>query len=362
MADQKEYKEVDKNMIVETKLKEQDIKFYDVRTAPVDIYGLYDPRGEASFKRLPDEIGMNINEGVKELYLHPAGGRIRFSTDSAYIAIKCEMPYINRYSHMPMTGTTGFDLFIDDEIGSQMFRTFKPDPKIEDGYESVLYPWGSGMRHYTIDFPTYNAVDKLYIGIQEGATLTEGLKYRSDKPIVYYGSSITQGGCSTHPGAAYEAVISRHMNLDHLNFGFSGSGRGEESIARYMASLPMIAFVSDYDHNAPNAEHLANTHRRLYDIIRESHPDIPYIMISLPNFYANTSESIKRRNVIIESYRYAREKGDKNLYFIDGEGFFRGPEYDFCLVDSAHPTDAGFAKMAEGIERVLVRALRYAKI
>ena len=359
MSDRNKFIEVDRNMLIETSINEPDIKFYDVREDPFEIYGLYDPKGQDVFKRLPDEIGQNVNSGVKRLYLHTAGGRVRFSTDSKYVAIKCIMPYITRYSHMAMTATSGFDLFIDSEAGSRFHRPFKPDVNMEGGYESVLKFATREMRYFTINFPSYNPVDTLYIGLQQDAKVGEGKKYRSPLPIYYYGNSITQGACATRPGGAYPSIISRRMNLDFVNLGFSGSGRAEDLIANYMAEQKMLAFVCDYDHNAPDVEYLARTHCRLYKTFRAKNPDVPYIMISRPDYDNNVEESILRRNVIIDTYRYARESGDKNVWYIDGQGIFRGPDVDVCSVDGAHPSDVGFLKIADAVERILVRALRH---
>ncbi len=374
--------EVDKSMIVETGIREPDIRFLDAREEPFEIYGLYNPLTEQVFKRLPDEVGLNVNDGVKRLYLCTAGGRVRFSTDSKYVAIKCIMPYVSKYDHMPLTNYAGFDLYIDGESGdaggfcgaansreipagggmSRYHRPFRPGYGITDGYESVIRFAERKMRYITINFPTYNPVDRLYIGLQAGSALGGGKKYRSRLPVVYYGSSITQGACASHPGNTYESIISRRLNLDFINLGFSGSGRGEEIIANYMASLKMLAFVSDYDHNAPDAAYLASTHCRLYKTIRAAHPDIPYIMLSRPDYDVDPAESIARRDVIIDTYRYARGAGDKNVYYIDGEGIFRGPDEDLCTVDGSHPTDIGFLKMADSVGRILERALRNCEV
>jgi len=81
-------------------------------------------------------------------------------------------------------------------------------------------------------------------------------------------------------------------------------------------------------------------------------------MLSRPGFTYNISDSIARRDVIIDSFRRARELGDKNVYYIDGEGIFRGPDEDLCTVDGTHPTDVGFLKIADALHRILVRALR----
>lgn len=351
---------IDKNLKVETEIKEADIAFYDARRAPFEIYGLYNAKTETRFKRLPDEIGQNVNEGVAQLYLNTAGGRLRFATDSRYIAIKAEMPGMCAYPHSAFTGTAGFDLYMNDPVtdSSRFIKSFIPDIKATDGYESVIYLPDNKMRFFTVHFPTYACVTNLYIGLQESATVAEGMKYRPLDPVVYYGSSITQGGCAMRPGNTYQAIVSAHMNMDYINLGFSGSGKGEDLIVDYMANLKMSAFVSDYDHNAPTLEHLEATHCKLYQKIREKHPDIPYIILSKPDFSGcvwpgYTEENVKRRDVIIDTFRYAREQGDKNVYWIDGEGLFRGPYFNSCSVDACHPTDMGFALMADAVEHEL---------
>ncbi len=344
---------------IETALKEPDIVFYNTRRDPFMVYGLYHYRTEDVCRRLPENVAQATSKSVAHLSLETAGARLRFSTDSAYVAIKAIMPYINRFSHMPLTGTTGFDLYIDSDGGSRYYKTFKPDTSISGGYESIIKFDSRKTRQITINFPSYNAVDDLYIGVQENSRIGLGAFYRTKLPIVYYGSSITQGACTSRPGLTYQNIISRKYNIDYMNLGFSGSGRAEPAIVDYMASRKMLAFVSDYDHNAPTVEYLRETHRRMYDTIRAAHPDIPYIMLSRPDFTTHDIEdSAARRDVVIDTYRYARENGDKNVYYIDGEGIFRGPEEDSCTVDGSHPNDLGMMKMAEAIGRVLERALR----
>ena len=351
----------DPNLRVEAAIKKPDVKLYDVRKPPFSLYGFYHPLEEEQFKRLPDDIAKATNPGVARLYLDTAGGRVRFSTDSDYIAIRAEMPAITHFSHMPLTGTAGFDLYIDDPvIGSSRFRkTFTPPYDMIDGYESVIDLPDRRQRYFTIHFPLYSQVKNLFIGIRQDASIGAGLSYREKLPIVYYGSSITQGACSSRPGNAYENIISRNLHLDHLNLGFSGNGRAEDVVVNYMATLPMLAFVSDYDHNAPDADYLRATHQKLYDTIRAAHPDIPYIMISRPDFDYYMRDSRLRRDVIMDTLRHARSNGDDNIWFVDGASIFRGRFGDDCLADGVHPNDLGFALFAEKIEDELRHALMH---
>ncbi|MBR4881010.1 MAG: hypothetical protein IKU19_03700 [Clostridia bacterium] len=320
---------------------------------------------EPYFRRLPQAVADATNAGVGRLSHCPAGGRVRFSTDSRFIAIRVSMPGVTRFYHMPLSGTAGLDLYIDkteddvldpavEDLG--FYRVFVTPYDMQDGYEARIDLGTKKMRYRTINLPSYSNVKDLYIGIDEDSTLNGGLRYLPILPVVYYGSSITQGACSSRPGNIYQNIIARRLNIDYINLGFSGSARGEKTIRDYMATLSMSAFVSDYDHNAPSPEYLEETHFELYKTIRENHPNIPYIMITRPD-YRNGDRTAQRRQVVIDSYEKAKVLGDKNVYFIDGKDFFTGRFNDMCTVDACHPTDLGFAFMADAIGDMLQKVL-----
>jgi hypothetical protein len=182
------------------------------------------------------------------------------------------------------------------------------------------------------------------------------MKYRDILLVVYYGSSITQGGCCSHPGNAYQAVVSRKLNVDFINLGFSGNARGEKVVAEYIASLPCSVFVLDYDHNASVAE-LRNTHYAFYEIVRKKNPDMPIVFMSRCDVDCAPHETDDRRIIIAESLKKAREAGDRNVYFIDGAEVFKGHYEDMCTVDRCHPNDIGFMLMANAVEDQLIRIL-----
>ncbi|MBE6648155.1 MAG: hypothetical protein E7614_01390 [Ruminococcaceae bacterium] len=351
--------QVDNAMKIETELGESDVVFYDVRKTPFKIYGLYNPETESDFKRMPTDVASNVNEGVGALHLNTAGGRVRFSTDSPYVAIHAEMPAMGKMSHFALTGSCGFDLYIDEKNGESHYNgVFKPPFHKTEGFEAKVAFKSRKMRYFTLNFPTYSNVKNLYVGISENSRLGSGRKYKLQKPIVYYGSSITQGGCASRPGNTYESVVSQRLNIDHINLGFSGSGRGEKLMADYIASLDMCAFVMDYDHNSPSAKHLSDTHFQFYETVRNAYKSIPIIIMSRSDFLSDYEESVKRRDVIFNTYRKAISNGDKNVYFIDGESVFRGPYENMCTIDGAHPNDLGFALMADAVESTLKKAFR----
>jgi len=150
------------------------------------------------------------------------------------------------------------------------------------------------------------------------------------------------------------------LNLDFRNLGFSGQAKGEAALAQWMATLPMSVFVCDYDYNAPTPEHLENTHYPLYEIIREKNPQVPYIMITRPNYWTAPrmrEDVLRRRDIVMRSYLKAREAGDKNVYFIDGMSFQTAPHTYEYSVDGVHPNDAGFVRMADVIGTVIRHVL-----
>lgn len=347
---------IDKNLKVETTLKETDIKFYDARTAPFRIYGLLDPT-VVPFRRLPAELADNVNYQVSILSTNTSGVRVRFRTNSDYVAIKAVMPTITHFPHMPFTGSTGFDLYLCKDGKQTYFATFVPPISAKDGYESMMHFGSRQERDIVINFPLYNDLSHLYIGLQENATLSEGSQYRYQKPILYYGSSITQGGCASRPGNCYQSIISRRLNTDFLNFGYSSGGCAEENIMEFLAQQDISAFVMDYDYNTHSQEHLAQTHPRALQIIRKHQPELPVIMITKPDIRLDNEDDIQRRNIIFSTYSHAVAMGDKNVYFIDGYSLFGGEGHDSCTVDGTHPNDLGFWRMADVIGNVICQIL-----
>ena len=346
-----------------------DVKFYSVREAPFRIYGLYEPQAPGPFRRMPDEIAETVNEGVALRNKYPAGARVRFSTDSEVIVLRCTGLTEMFYDDNSAVGCCGFDLYLDDpDVGgrgvySRYVHSFMPPKDFAKGYE-IRMELPKGMHSYTLNFPPFNTLDDVYLGLSEGATVAEGLPYVNEKPIVFYGSSITHGATASRPGLAYTSLVCRRLNAHFLNFGFGGSARGEETMAKYLASLPMSCFVLDYDYNAPTVAHLRATHLPFYETVRAANPDIPILLLSRPSFHTydrhgrpRTEDSEARRDVIIDTFRTGRAAGDKRLWYIDGESFFSGPDETECTVDGVHPTDLGMMKMADSVHRTMLRIL-----
>lgn len=350
--------EIDKNLMVNTDITEPDIVWADIKQAPFVISGVsYDEKRDC-YTRMPQEIADQVSEGVAYLNTHTAGGRVRFRTNSGFIGIRAVMNNNALMPHITLVGQSGFDLYRkkDGESMEIFYHSYFPPMGMKSGYSAPFHTDGA-MADYTINFPLYDGVKELYIALKKDAVISEPTPYSHAVPIVYYGSSITLGGCASRPGNSYQAIISRRLDTDYINLGFSGNGKAENVMVRYLADLEMSIFVCDYDYNAPDAEYLRKTHRPIYRTIRAKHPDLPIIFVSAPNIRTSQELLAARREVIKETYQTALDEGDENVYYIDGAELFEGEAWDSCTVDGCHPNDLGFYRIAMRIEKEIVRCL-----
>lgn len=332
-------------------VKEKDVVFYDVRQMPFQIYGLCNP--QINFHRMPDEVAERVSDAVALHNKSAAGGRIRFCTDSSYVAIRMKhAPYNYGAPGISRQGQIGVDMYVEKDGKDVYLGSFMPPVDMEEGYEGILHMHEQGMHQITLCMPYVKEIYDMQVGIKKGSVLEEHTPYKKEVPIVFYGSSITQGISASRPGNTYENFISRELDCNYVNLGFSGSAMGESEIAEYISGLSMSAFVMDYDHNAPDVMHLEKTHEPFFQIVREKNPNLPIILVTKPDAGLD-EENLARRAVIQRTFLNARENGDEHVYFLNGYQLFPEHFHEDCTVDGCHPNDLGMFFMAEGIVKVL---------
>lgn len=346
-----ELSSIDRNLEVVTSFGRDDVVLYDPQEMPFTLYGVFYESGR--YRRMPESAAASVSDRIGELSAYTAGGRVCFTTDSDFVAISCRRPGLWRMPHMALAGSGGFDLYTRETGSLIYYGTFMPDPGKSDGYDSILKFPTKKTREILIHFPLYCGITSLSVGLAAGASLDRWKGYKREKPVVFYGSSITQGACASTPGNDYIGRLSRRFDFNYINLGFSGNAKGEQPMMDYIAGLDMSMFVYDYDHNAPTPEYLTATHFKGYQTVRAAHPDIPIIMASRPTFDQPNGEAAVRRDIIAASYERARAEGDKNVYFVDGAKVFSTFFADGCTVDGTHPTDFGFCRMAEAFGEVM---------
>ncbi|MBO5945919.1 MAG: hypothetical protein J6Q69_04865 [Clostridia bacterium] len=340
---------IDKNFSIPDGINKEGLRFYDARE--LDVYGLSYVDG--LFRRMPEDAAKSVSENTFIISTESAGGRVKFKTNSKRIAIYAEYKSVSRVPNYSMTATMGFDIY----SGKRFVGVFVPPLSTQESLESeIILPFSDGVcREYTIYFPVCAEIKRLLVGIDESAEMSGAEEYSVKTPVVFYGSSITQGSCASHPANTYENILCRELDIDYINLGFWGNALGEEAMARYIAKLPSSLFVYDYDYNAPNAAHLEATHERMFKIIREENKNLPIIIMTAVIPYPK-DEDIKRCEVIRKTYENAIAAGDKNVYFLSGADILADVR-DSALADNIHPSDIGFCAMADALAPIIKRVL-----
>lgn len=334
--------------------------FFDIHDEPFEINGFPWRKKSEKFCRLPEKLlsDESINLGARQLAWHTSGGMVRFKTNSPSLAVKVKTSFKTNMSHMPRSGSSGFDVYAGTGKNKKFIDALIPavnaniiEKNIELGHSGVT-------KELTINFPLYDGTEEVMIGVEPGNSISAPTPFTIQRPVLFYGSSITQGGCASRPGNAFSHLLGRWLDAPIINLGFSGSGRGETAVAEAIATLELSAFVMDYDHNAATPEYLKKTHEIFFRIIREKHPGLPVIFVTRCDCDKGPEDEVKQRMKIIkDTYNNAILAGDTKVSFIDGKILFGKKDRDACTVDGCHPNDVGFMRMAEHIYPVLSKAL-----
>jgi hypothetical protein len=308
-------------------------------------------------RRLPARLKESFRPEVWALAQHPSGGRIRFRTDSTTVGIAAQNPGFSNMHHMPSVGENGFDIY----VGSDYMGSAWPD-----GTGKLVKTWELGperkWRDITIYLPLYKAVSIQSISLDARARLEPAPPYAISKPIVYYGSSITQGGCASNPGGSCQAILERKLNADFINLGFSGNGMGEPALAEAIRELDASCVVLDFWAN-PSLEQYLAALPVFVDLLREKHPKMPILVVSpfyFPVEAANAQIAQKqaaRRRFAKEFVAARRKNGDRKITFVDGLKMLNRDQVG-GLVDGVHCNSLGFYFNAQGLEPYLRKALK----
>lgn len=327
------------------------MKIYRYQDAPLRVYGVPHFERTHELRRLPDEL-LDLPEmaNIKhhKLGLRATGARVRFRTNSQHVTVKLSIdPSFD--IGMSLWAAQAAYVYVGPQTALRYLGHVAGNRYEDASFEKTLGKSGE-MEDVTVYLPRNVHVNALEIGIDDGAEIEAPTPYKYEKPIVFYGSSITEGGCATIPTNAYTAKVSRRLDADHINLGFSGNARGELCMADFINTLDMSIFVLDYDHNAPTVEHLAATHEPFFLRVRKAHPELPIVMMTRPN---DTQDPDARLAIVKKTYENALARGDRNVYFISGRTFLGEDERAFCTIDGVHPNDLGFDRMCAHIEPVL---------
>jgi len=321
-------------------------------TAPeLTVEGLpWFAQNKGELHRLPLSLEKVVRPPVWNLAKSPSGGRIHFRTDSASIAIRLEYPSAPNMANMHAFGQTGVDLYADGVyIGTAVADKDAIPGKT---YEKVYFSKMPRVeRDITLYLSLYKPVKVLGVGVDAEAHLSHPKPYALARPVVFYGTSITQGGCASRSGMSYQAILGRMLNIDFVNQGYSGNGMGEPEMAKAVADIDASAYVLDFAQNNRTADELAKVYAPFLETLRAKHPDTPILAIT-PIYSsreaAGDKELQKMRDHIRQVISKAIAAGDRHLQLVEGTDLL-GPAQGDGLVDGTHPNDLGFQDMATGL-------------
>mgnify|MGYP001083794506 CR=1 FL=1 len=258
---------------------------------------------------------------------------------------------------MHVFGQSGVDLYTDNTyIGTAIHGK-------EKGVEHVYFKNASPeFREHVLYLPLYNGIKIKSIGINSDAVIKKPSPFAIPKPVVFYGTSITQGGCASRAGMSYQAILCRKLNLEHINLGFSGNGKGEKEVADVVAEIDTSCFVLDFMANNKDRDTLEKVYEPFVRTIRKKHPTTPIILVT--RIYAAWESPLlgrhkfveAKRNVIRKTYKKMIAEGDQNLSLVEGYTLL-GPNEADGLVDGSHPNDLGFCLMADRLAPIIAKVV-----
>lgn len=326
------------------------IAWRDVRSLTVEGQGWTEVK--SPFDRLPAKAEGVVRPPVWGNSRNSAGICVRFVTDSPAIHARWTLTSSNlAMPHMPATGVSGLDLYARDRDGQWRWVAVGI-PSGAENTKALVQGLNGESREYMLYLPLYNGVSAVEVGVPEGRTLAPGEPRKPERarPIVFYGTSITHGGCASRPGMAYPAIIGRRLDVPVINLGYSGSGTMDQSMSDLLVELDAAAYVIDCLPNMQPDDVAART-EPLVKTIRKTRPDAPIVLVEdrlLTN--GGFVEGSRRHNeanhaALRAAYDRLIAEGVKNLHYLEGAPQL-GDDGE-AAVDGSHPTDLGFARMAD---------------
>ncbi len=350
---------------VEPEADKDGLIWYDVADWGIEGRGWPAEDMERFYARLPAKANGIVRAPVWSLSQDSAGMLTRFQTDADAIHVRYTLRSDRlAMAHMPATGVSGIDLYALDPEGQwRWVSVFRPgsgqtgDAKLNAG--KLVDGLDPGSRAYTAYLPLYNGIEKLEFGFPKGAEVQPILP-RTEKPILFYGTSITHGACASRPGMCHPAILGRRLDRPVINLGFSGNGKMEPEVGALLAELDPAVYVIDCLPNMVEDE-IRERAEPLVRKLREARQDTPIVLVEDRTYgYAWVKESARKRHetsrsALIRAYDNLIASGVKNLLYLPGADLL-GQDGE-ATTDGSHPNDLGFMRQADAFEPVLREAL-----
>lgn len=340
-------------------IKTSDLIWHDASVLPV--HGTLAPDASKAYSRLPDSLETVVRQGLWSLGKNSAGLHIRFRSDASAIGMKWVALNKFNMNHMTAAGIRGLDLYaLDDDGKWESVSSARPLFNDKRTTTMVVTDMTPKMREYMLYLPLYDGVDSIYIGTDSAAVVTAPAINSpvKENPVVVYGTSIVQGGCASRPGMVHTSILSRMLNRDFINLGFSGNAQLDPEIAHLIADNEASVIVIDALPNCKK-EQLEEKLIPFYNIIRDKQPTTPILFVEscvfpIMKWNNETNETITEKNLTLKRLYDEIQKSDPNVFYFKGEDILSNRE---GTVDNYHLTDMGFTDFANNLLPVLTKLL-----
>jgi len=352
----------DSRMAVDGIVVTNGLKWIDGRILPIEGRAFDDV--EHYYDRLPAGVTTNVNEGVRAMKHHTSGMQFRFSTDSRRLVFKW-VPYNSNLSmdHMPSTGVSGIDVYrFDAEKGE--WRFVRTGRITSARGAQIDLGWKPGTP-CLVNLPLYNGVKEFTLGIDEKATVKALGPRKSgiDKPVVFYGTSITHGGCASRPGMSFVNIVGRELDVPVVNLGFSGSGVMEYEMSEHLAAIDASCYVLDClwnmgmtkarDYSSRRGRNVDQNYEPFIRNLRAKRPGVPIVMAEMCDVYCGEPNSKDR--CVKRLYDKLVAEGWKDLVYLPKSAMYTDDLEG--TVDGCHPNDWGMKHLAKAFGDAVARAL-----
>lgn len=337
--------------------KASELKYTDAKELMLINQGF--DNTEMYYSRLPEDLKDVTRKAVWNLGLNSAGLAVRFSSDSKAIGVRWEPLFNGGMNHMAATGVKGIDLYYLNEKGEWSFIA-TAIPRSKDCQSLIVSRMDGKTREYLAYLPLYDGVKSVAFGVDSTATIgmpkSTVLTKGTSKPIVFYGTSITQGGCASRPGMVMTSIIGRKMNKEVINLGFSGNGRMDKSMAEALSRIDAEKIVIDCLPNC-TLQIMKDSAYFFLTKVSKDHPDAKIYMVEDYQYSYETVDTKTANDMVEKSaywselYKQLRKEGYKNLRYVPREAFDEGDTEG--TVDGTHRTDLGFWRMAQRYFHIL---------
>ncbi|HEY8505136.1 MAG TPA: SGNH/GDSL hydrolase family protein, partial [Gemmataceae bacterium] len=337
------------------------ILWYDIRHLGVEGQGWKETK--APFDRLPAKAEKVVRGPVWGLSRHSAGLCVRFATDATALHARWTLTSDRlALPHMPATGVSGLDLYVRDGPDGPWRWLAVGRPTKQTNTARLVSGLAPGRREFLLYLPLYNGVSSVEIGVPKENKLAKAPPRppEKQKPLVFYGTSITQGGCASRPGMVHTAILGRRLGHPVINLGFSGNGRMDPELAPLLAEIDAAVYVIDCLPNMTAADVEKRADPFLRTLLR-ARPKTPILLVE-DRTYTNAFalEGQRQRNLTSRAALrkvYDRLIADKagGVHYLEGDKLLGADGED--TVDGSHPTDLGFVRQADAFQPALAPLL-----